>query len=88
MIGVKFRGEGEEQKEKMEQKGQKAPQRVEAQNTNAERPATFIFLHGFGDDADGFISEISWLHSPPSVSFLNPQLPHIISSSAVNSYRK
>ncbi|KAH6706241.1 Phospholipase/carboxylesterase/thioesterase [Leptodontidium sp. MPI-SDFR-AT-0119] len=63
----------------MEQKGQKAPQRVEAQNTNAERPATFIFLHGFGDDADGFINIAHQFQSArklPHLSWIFPNAPH------------
>tara|TARA_R110002060_G_scaffold67650_3_gene76325 strand:- start:2280 stop:2408 length:129 start_codon:yes stop_codon:yes gene_type:complete len=36
---------------------QKEPQIVEAENPDAGRKATFIFLHGYGDDADGFIGE-------------------------------
>jgi len=35
---------------------QKPPQRVEASDPGSN-PATFIFLHGFGDDADGWTSE-------------------------------
>jgi hypothetical protein len=32
---------------------QKAPFVLEAADKNAGRPATFIFLHGFGDEAEG-----------------------------------
>ncbi|KAH7333369.1 Alpha/Beta hydrolase protein [Rhexocercosporidium sp. MPI-PUGE-AT-0058] len=63
----------------MEQKGQKAPQRVEAQNADAERPATFIFLHGFGDDADGFIDIAHQFQSArklPHLSWIFPNAPH------------
>lgn len=35
---------------------QKAPQRIAAPSTENSSPATFIFLHGYGDDADGWIS--------------------------------
>lgn len=35
---------------------QKLPQRIEAP-TQSSNPATFIFLHGFGDDADGWTSK-------------------------------
>ena len=32
---------------------QKPPFVLEAADENAARPATFIFLHGFGDEAEG-----------------------------------
>jgi predicted esterase len=35
---------------------QKPPQRIEALSTNSSKPATIIFLHGYGDDADGLMS--------------------------------
>jgi hypothetical protein len=38
---------------------QKPPQRIDAPAPGAN-PATFIFLHGFGDDADGWTSETSF----------------------------
>lgn len=37
---------------------QKPPLRVEAPNSATENPATFFFLHGYDDDADGFSSEL------------------------------
>ncbi|KAL2065741.1 hypothetical protein VTL71DRAFT_3411 [Oculimacula yallundae] len=58
---------------------QKAPQRVEAQNQEAKRPATFIFLHGFGDDADGFINIAHQFQSAsklPHLSWIFPNAPH------------
>lgn len=36
---------------------QKLPQRIDAPQQSSN-PATFIFLHGLGDDADGWASEI------------------------------
>lgn len=35
---------------------QRPPIRVEALKSDAANPATFIFLHGYGDDAEGFVS--------------------------------
>jgi poly(3-hydroxybutyrate) depolymerase len=35
---------------------QKAPQRIEAPSATDTNAATFIFLHGYGDDADGWTS--------------------------------
>lgn len=35
---------------------QKPPQRIEALDKSASK-ATFIFLHGYGDTADGFTSK-------------------------------
>ena len=40
---------------------QRPPQRFEALDREAENPATIIFLHGFGDDAEGWISECGFL---------------------------
>ncbi|CZS91822.1 uncharacterized protein RAG0_02364 [Rhynchosporium agropyri] len=63
----------------MEQKRQKAPQYVKAQNQSAERPATFIFLHGYGDDADGFINvahQFQSAHKLPHLSWIFPNAPH------------
>ncbi|KAG4437086.1 hypothetical protein IFR05_007420 [Cadophora sp. M221] len=63
----------------MEQKGQKPPQRVEAQNRDAERPATLIFLHGLADDADGFIDiahQFQAAHKLPHLSWIFPNAPH------------
>jgi lysophospholipase-2 len=36
---------------------QKPPLRIDAPDAKTSNPATFIFLHGFGDDADGWTSE-------------------------------
>jgi pimeloyl-ACP methyl ester carboxylesterase len=35
---------------------QKPPQRIEAPSVGSSKPATIIFLHGYGDDADSWIS--------------------------------
>jgi hypothetical protein len=44
----------------------KTPIRIDAPDSGTSNPATFIFLHGFGDDADGLISETSFSsHSLP-----------------------
>ncbi len=37
---------------------QKPPQRIEALSTRSSKPATIIFLHGYGDDADGLMSSL------------------------------
>lgn len=38
---------------------QKPPQRIDAINQDAKKkPATMIFLHGLGDDADGWTSKM------------------------------
>lgn len=42
---------------------QKPPQRVEAPDSGTANPATFFFLHGYDDDADGFSSELLRLYS-------------------------
>jgi hypothetical protein len=48
---------------KMEMKNQKPPQRVEAPAAEkGKNEATFIFLHGYGDDADGWTSKLIHAH--------------------------
>jgi hypothetical protein len=42
---------------------QKPPIRIEASSLGTSKPATFIFLHGYGDDAEGWISETFSLHT-------------------------
>ncbi|PVH74038.1 alpha/beta-hydrolase, partial [Cadophora sp. DSE1049] len=44
-----------------------------------ERKATFIFLHGFGDDADGFINiahQFQAAHKLPHLKWIFPNAPH------------
>ncbi|KAK0111255.1 hypothetical protein ONS95_001627 [Cadophora gregata] len=58
---------------------QKEPQIVEAENSDAGRRATFIFLHGFGDDADGFINiahQFQAAHKLPYLKWIFPNAPH------------
>jgi len=38
---------------------QQPPQRIEALSTGSSKPATIIFLHGYGDDADGLMSSFT-----------------------------
>ncbi len=43
-------------------KNQKPPQRVEAPAAEkGKNEATFIFLHGYGDDADGWTSKLVYV---------------------------
>jgi predicted esterase len=45
------------------QEKRREPLRVEAKDAGGQdggKAATFIFLHGYGDDAEGFVSEYSW----------------------------
>lgn len=49
---------------------QKPPRRIDAPDSTNSKPATFIFLHGFGDDSDGWISET--LPVPPAPPGLPP----------------
>jgi predicted esterase len=51
----------------MQNHARKEPLRVDAQHVGGEA-AAIIFLHGYGDDADGFVSEYS-LH-PSSAAAL------------------
>ncbi|KAH7381810.1 lysophospholipase II [Cadophora sp. MPI-SDFR-AT-0126] len=58
---------------------QKEPQIVEAQDPDAGRKATFIFLHGFGDDADGFVNIAHQFQSArklPYLKWIFPNAPH------------
>ncbi|KAK6580573.1 hypothetical protein PZA11_006809 [Diplocarpon coronariae] len=52
---------------------QKPPQSVEARNATTQNPATLIFGHGYGADADGFITRPH--PSPSSPSALPPPHP-------------
>ncbi len=47
---------------------QRPPIRVEAQKSDTTNPATFIFLHGYDDDGEGFVSK----YIPIILPFLTP----------------
>jgi len=57
---------------------QKPSQRIDAPQQSSN-PATFIFLHGFGDDADGWTNIAQQFHSAnklPHLSWIFPNAPH------------
>ncbi|KAG0650544.1 Acyl-thioesterase 1 [Hyphodiscus hymeniophilus] len=56
---------------------QKPPQRISAP-AQTSKPATFIFLHGLGDDADGWTNIAEQFHSAkklPHLSWIFPNAP-------------
>ncbi|KAE9372423.1 acyl-protein thioesterase 1 [Stipitochalara longipes BDJ] len=58
---------------------QKPPQRVEALSIGNSKPATFIFLHGYGDEADSWLNIAQQFHSAnklPHLSWIFPNAPH------------
>ncbi|KUJ13868.1 alpha/beta-hydrolase [Mollisia scopiformis] len=57
---------------------QKPPQRVEAPSSRTSNPATFFFLHGYDDDADGCINIAQQFHAAnklPHMSWVFPNAP-------------
>ncbi|TVY94462.1 Acyl-protein thioesterase [Lachnellula willkommii] len=54
-------------------------QRIDAPDAKASNPATFIFLHGFGDDADGWTNIAQQFHAAnklPHLTWIFPNAPH------------
>ncbi|TVY36556.1 Acyl-protein thioesterase, partial [Lachnellula subtilissima] len=56
-------------------------QRIDAPDAkaSASNPATFIFLHGFGDDADGWTNIAQQFHAAnklPHLTWVFPNAPH------------
>ncbi|CAL3968183.1 unnamed protein product [Diplocarpon coronariae] len=58
---------------------QKPPRSVEARNATTQNPATLIFGHGYGADADGFIStghQFQAAQKLPHLTWIFPNAPH------------
>jgi len=58
---------------------QKPPRRIDAPNAETSNPATFIFLHGFSDDADSWTNIAQQFHAADKLPHLNwifPNAPH------------
>ncbi|TVY80286.1 Acyl-protein thioesterase [Lachnellula suecica] len=58
---------------------QKPPQRIDAPDGQTSNPATFIFLHGLGDDADGWTNIAQQFHAAkklPHLTWIFPNAPH------------
>ncbi|KAE8444341.1 hypothetical protein EG329_000651 [Mollisiaceae sp. DMI_Dod_QoI] len=57
---------------------QKPPQRIPAPNAGTSNPATIIFLHGYDDDADGWINIAQQFHAAnklPHLTWVFPNAP-------------
>jgi predicted esterase len=57
----------------------KPPYILSAQDPSSGRPATFIFLHGYGDDAEGLplglAQQFQWYNKLPHLKWLLPNAP-------------
>lgn len=57
----------------------KPPYVLDAQDPSAGRPATFIFLHGYGDDAEGLplglAQQFQWYNKVPYLKWVLPNAP-------------
>jgi len=58
---------------------QKPPRRIEAPSVSADNAAVIIFLHGFGDTAEGWINIAEQFHAAQKLLYLTwifPNAPH------------